>query len=384
MTFTTDATTGASVRARTGRTEARGDVVVVGGSGRVGRRLAAVLAPRLTGRVVLAGRDLPAAQCVAAGIGYGARAVRLDANDPRDVGTVLPTLAGAAVVVTCAPTRTPALAEACLRAGAHYVDVTADGALLSKIEALDPLARAHRAAAVLSVGLAPGLTNLFAAATSTRLDTCERVDLVVALGGGDVHGRAAIAWFLDGLDAEFDVPELDGYRRVRPLSQRRPFALPGGHRPVVGYRFDFPEQRTLSRTLGVPSVSSWLALNPPLAAGALALATRWGLGQLLHRPGVRWLALAALTRVHLGSDRAGVVVSATGTLAGAPAGVTLAATGRGEAALTALVAAAVAEQLLAGDVPPGVLHIEQLTDAATLLARLRHLQDPHAAAPQPQ
>lgn len=305
---------------------------------------------------------------------------------PPGPGELEQVLTGARLVLACAAHTSSALAEAVLQAGVHYVDVTADRALIAGIEALDPLARQHDAVAVLSVGLAPGLTNLLAAAACAGLDTVQRVDLLVQLGLGDAHGPAAITWTLDGLDAAFDVPEVGGWRAVRAFSQRRHFTTPAlpatvadkqpaARRRLVGYRFDFPEQRTLPRTLGVPAAASWLALDPPLATAALALAAEVGLGRLLRIPRARRLALAVLTRVHVGSDRAGAVATATGTRAGAPAECTLAVTGHGEATLTALVAAAVTEQLLTDGAPPGVHHIEEITDATAVIASLRRHPD---------
>lgn len=363
-----------------------GRVVLVGGYGHVGLRLAGILAPRFPGRVVIAGRNLAAAQRAAARLGHGSRAARLHADsltNSAGADELGHALAGADLVVACAGQSSSTLAQASLQAGVHYADVTADGALIADVEALDPLARRHDAAAVLSVGLAPGLTNLLAAAACAGLDTVERVDLLVQLGLGDPHGPAAISWTLDGLDDEFDVPEPEGPRRVRAFCELRRFtqprtmpdARPATQRPPVGYRFNFPEQRTLPRTLGVPAVASWLALEPPLAGAALALAARGGLARLLRPPLARRLTLSALTRVHLGSDRAGAAATATGTRAGASAECTLAVTGNGEATLTASVAAAVVEQLLTGNVQRGVHHIEEIIDAAAVLSSL---SSPHA------
>ncbi len=358
-----------------------GDIVLVGGYGQVGLEVARVLAPRYPGRVVLAGRTLPAAQAAAAVIGYGTRGAIVDADRLHQADSNA-LLADAALVLACAGHTRPTLAEAAIRAGADYADITADGTLIADIEALDPLARRNGVAAVLSVGLAPGLTNLLAAAACAGLDSVHRVDLLVRLGLGDVHGPAAWAWTVDALNAEFDVPSPSGSVRMRSLTQKRTFLLPeqpaagadgrpGPRRPVVGYRFDFPEQRTLARTLEVPAVASWLALDPPLVGAALSLASRSGVSRLLTNPGARRLTLAALSRTRIGSDTAGAVATATGYRAGAPAELTLDVTGRSEATITAHVAAHIAEQLLSHRNAAGVHHLEHVTTAADVLTTLR-------------
>lgn len=365
-----------------------GSIILVGGYGQVGQEVAGVLAPRYPGRVVLAGRTLATARAAAATIGHGTRAAQLDADNLHQADALL---SDAALVLACAGHTRPALAEASFRAGAHYADVTADSTLIAGIEALDPLARRHGATTVLSVGLAPGLTNLLAAAAAAGLDSVHRVDLLVRLGIGDTHGPAALGWTLDALNGEFDVPEPSGSRRVRPFTERRRFLLPdalpaaapgyrpGRHRPVVGHLFDFPEQRTLPRTLGVPAAVSWLALDPPLVGTALAVAARSGVARLLTHPRARRLALAALSRTHIGTDTAGAAATATGLRAGAPAELTLAVSGRSEATITAHVAALIAEQLLTHGIAPGVHHLEQVTTAADVLTALRS----RAALPSP-
>lgn len=360
----------------------RSSIVLVGGYGQVGREVARVLAPRFPGRVVIAGRTLPTARAAAATTGHGTRAAQLDADHLHQANTDA-LLTDAALVLACAGHTRPALAEASFRAGADYADVTADSGLIAGIEALDPLARRHGVAAVLSVGLAPGLTNLLAAAACAGLDSVRRVDLLVRLGVGDIHGPAALSWTLDALNGGFDVSESSGSRRGRAFTQRRTFLLPeplsaaapgdrsGRYRPVVGYRFDFPEQRTLPRTLGVPAAASWLALDPPLVGAALALASRSGASRLLTNRRARRLTLATLSRTHIGSDIAGAAATATGLRAGAPAELTLTVTGRNEATITAHVAAFIAEQLLTHDNTPGVHHLEQVTTAAEVLTALR-------------
>lgn len=359
-----------------------GSIVLVGGYGQVGQEVARVLAPRFPGRVVLAGRTLPAAQAAAAAIGHGTRAALVDA-DRLHQGDTDVLLTDAALVLACAGHTRPALAEASLRAGADYADVTADGPLIARIEELDPLARRHGVAAVLSVGLAPGLTNLLAAAACAGLDSVDRVDLLVRLGVGDIHGPAALGWTLDALNAVFAVAEHKGSRQVRAFAQRRKFVLPdplsaaapgdrpGRYRPVVGYRFDFPEQRTLPRTLGVPVAASWLALDPPLVGTALALASRSGASRLLSTPRARRLTLAALSRTHIGSDIAAAAATATGLHAGAPAELTLAVTGHSEATITAHVTALVAEKLLTQGIAAGVHHLEQVMTSTDVLTALR-------------
>lgn len=47
---------------------------------------------------------------------------------------------------------------------------------------------------MLSIGLAPGLTNLLAAHAHRLLDEVTELDIFIMLGLGDRHGKAAMEW----------------------------------------------------------------------------------------------------------------------------------------------------------------------------------------------
>ncbi|WP_433476707.1 hypothetical protein ACQPZP_06410 [Spirillospora sp. CA-142024] len=78
--------------------------------------------------------------------------------------------------------------------GVHYVDVSASREVLAGIAKLDRLATERSATAVLSVGLAPGITNLLA-----REFGGADLDIGVLLGSGERHGPSAVEWTLDSL-----------------------------------------------------------------------------------------------------------------------------------------------------------------------------------------
>lgn len=134
-------------------------IVVVGGYGAVGRVVSLALADRHHGTVVVAGRDVVRARTLARRSPGPLAPTEVDAADAAGLARVLD---GAGVLVMCADGANLDVARCCLERGVHYVDISASARVLGAIEALDPLARAHGAAAALSVGLAPGVTNLLA------------------------------------------------------------------------------------------------------------------------------------------------------------------------------------------------------------------------------
>ncbi|WP_021781556.1 saccharopine dehydrogenase family protein [Myxococcus hansupus] len=342
-----------------------GDIIVVGGYGQVGREVVRVLAPAFPGRVVVAGRSAARAEALARRTGEGARGLALDITSP----TALSRLEGAALVVMCLDQRTTFFVEQCLRAGIDYVDVTANGDSLAAFERLGPLAREAGSTAVVSVGIAPGLTQLLAAQAVSRLDATQRLDLFVLLGAGDVHGAAAIEWTLENLAAPFDVYRDGVLQRVHSFRETTDVQFPGERQARPAWRFNFPDQRAAARTLSVPTVSTWLRFDPSWLGGVAAFAVKAGLGRLLHRAWVRRALTWLSQRVHAGSDAFAVMARAEGQVAGVPAVRWAAVQGHREAEATGRVAAEVARELLTGRRPGGVLHLDQFVEQPEALVR---------------
>ena len=312
-------------------------ILILGGYGAVGREAATALVrhdPQPV--VVLAGRNPPTAQPFP-----GATAIRIDASNPSDLAGALNSVDA---VLMCAERDNARVARACLERGIDYLDVSASPEVHAEIEDLDDLARRHDATAVLSVGLAPGITNLLARHCVERSPTRE-VRIGVLLGSGEQHGRAALAWTLDGLGRLDDSWAMD-------------FPAPYGTRTV--HRFPFSDQYTLPHTLGISTASTGLCLDSRLTTALLAAAGRPAVARLLRHPKVRDTLLTVLARIHLGGDGFAVAVR-SGTAHAA-------FSGRRQSRATGLTAALLVRHLPA--LPAGVGHIEQLVEPTAFLTEV--------------
>ncbi|OCW57897.1 hypothetical protein AWJ14_03655 [Hoeflea olei] len=311
-------------------------IVIAGGYGHVGQKIARRLAHTGAVRVTIAGRDADKAQRAASRLGVGW--ARLDVTAPEARPDPL---AAADIVICCLDTPTDALARATLARGAAYVDITATDAVIRRIEALDGLAREHGTLAVLSVGLAPGLTNLLARQAVEAISQADAVRIGILLGLGDAHGPAALDWSLRSF-ASVDPGDISPMR-----------FQPGG-RPLPTVPFDFSDQHTLMRR-GYRAVETRLALGSPLV-------TPWTLGllsRLSRNAGVRRALVRLLGLLRIGDDRAALLVEASGQIGEGPARCSIALDGRREADITAMMAAEVALRLdTAG--AQGVRHIDEL------------------------
>jgi saccharopine dehydrogenase (NAD+, L-lysine forming) len=74
------------------------DILIVGGYGVVGRRIASELGPDYPGRVVVAGRSRARAEEAATAIGHGVRGRSIDITVPSSIAA---SLDGVGVVISC-------------------------------------------------------------------------------------------------------------------------------------------------------------------------------------------------------------------------------------------------------------------------------------------
>lgn len=339
---------------------ATGDIVIVGGYGHVGGNLAERLAPRYPERVVLAGRSQAKADEAADRLGHGSRGLMLDTahgSAPE----------GDAVVIMCLDMFDPSFASDCLANGLGYLDISADGRILEMIEALDATARRKGGTGLIDVGFAPGLSNLIARLLVESVSEVEQLDIFVLLGAGDDHGTAALEWTLDKFDSEFIAFEHGQPHWFRAQRETRPVEIPGHRWPALGVRFDFPEQRSLVRTLGVPTVSSWMTTLPPSAARSMRMAALAGGGELTRRPRSRKALLGMLERGGAGTNESGVLVQATDSQGQM---TELSVLSHDQSRLTGIATALFAAELIEGRVPPGVHHSDEVIEPRGLLRQI--------------
>ncbi len=339
-------------------------VLVLGGYGAVGSAICEELASIFDGRIIVAGRNLRQAHRLVLRLGERIETAQLDAAELAKYHEVL---SRTSVVVNCVEHNNLEVAKQCLAHSVHYVDISATIQILEQLQTLQSEAERANATAALSVGVAPGLTNLLAQHAQSHLGPLARIDLFVLLGLGDVHGVAAIRWTLRNLGQRFSILS-DGIRKeVRSFGEGRSTRMPEPLGERTAYRFDFSDQHTLPATLGIKSASTWLCFDSRLATGVLWLLANSRLLSIIPFWRLSWL-IAKLPRwFALGGTRFVIQVDAT-SASGRKGSFAL--MGDGEARTTGLVAAHVAKRLLSAPAAPGVLHIEQLLSLETLLSAL--------------
>lgn len=325
-------------------------ILIVGGYGHVGKLIARELLAKPNKGVRLAGRNREKAANTAAALGCESTVLDIAERE-----TWAPAVVESDVIVMCIDTPDNSLAAHVLMKGKHYVDISASQAVIEGVETLDSLARSSGGSAIVSVGFAPGLTNLMVKSAVERMDHAETARIGVLLGLGDAHGEAAILWTLSNA-SDPKMPDRTP-ARIRFGNDRK---------ASVAFPFPFSDQYAVRRTLGLSEAKTFLSLGHDFFT---TLAFR-GAPLLRDRPGAQRAIAGLLTRLRVGSDRAALAVEVLGRLDGQRASVTMTCEARREAEITARVAAFVIGRLLVTAAAPGVHHIDEVVDANSVFDEL--------------
>lgn len=271
--------------------------------------------------------------------------------------------------VMCLDLQHTEFVQACIKHHVDYIDVTANFSIMSNIQEIHPV----DSTIVLSVGLAPGITNMLVKQGKDRLDQVDAAHIYILLGLGEAHGRAAIEWTVDNLNAVYSVMEQGSAKQVRSFTDGKKMDFPAGLGQKTAYRFNFSDQHVLPRTLGIPSVSTRLCFDSGMLTTMLAGIMRTGIVRWLLRPSLREKVVALFEKTKWGSEIYAVKAVVTGTLNGRPVRYQGSVHGEKEFYATGRVAAFVAKQVYMGQLPVGVYHMEELFRPADLFADLREI-----------
>ncbi|UKS25187.1 saccharopine dehydrogenase NADP-binding domain-containing protein [Paenibacillus sp. HWE-109] len=346
-------------------------IVVVGGYGHVGKTICRELGAQYPRLVYAAGRNLASAEKFSRETGGSVLPMQLDIG--QEVAASV--FDQVKLVIMCLDQTDTAFVRACFRSGTHYIDVSADGRFLNQVEYWTAEAEANDATAVLSVGLAPGLTNLLARQTHNLLDHTKSLELAIMLGLGDQHGKAAIEWTVDNLSVNFPITQNARQITVDSFTDGKTIDFGAHLGRKRAYRFPFSDQQTLPRTLNVPSVSTRLCFDSKLATAFMAGLRATGTFRFLKFKGIRNATVRGFSKLHFGVDKFALKVEAHGEKGGKQTTVACLLQGSDQSQMTARVASYVADAVYSSKFPHGVYHIDQLFELTSLSDKV--LKDAH-------
>jgi hypothetical protein len=277
---------------------ARPIVLVVGGYGVFGRRIAANLSRRDEIDVVIAGRDPAAAATIARALG-AARVLSLavDLHRPDAVSKLL-AAKPAVIVDTLGPfqSRNLALPRRCAERGIHYVDIADARTRVAEIASLDAIARVGHAAIISGASTVPALTTAIVDELAPNPREVVAIDVGIAPSQRAPRGLATAASILSYCGAA--IPPVCGDRPEYGWGDltRHSYPAPVGERWLSNV--DTPERalwRTRYPALEEAAIRAGLEISIlHLGLTALSRGVRLGVLPQLSRFAKPFLRFAAL------------------------------------------------------------------------------------------
>jgi len=230
----------------------------------------------------------------------------------------------------------------CFESGVRYLDISAESHYLQGIAELNKLAESKNALGILSVGIAPGLTNLLVKKVLTKTKNPTRVSIGVLLGVGDSHGAQAFDWTIENL--------LKWKKTAKPTKLN--YGEPWGER--LSYPFDFSDQYVLEKTYNVP-VTTYMCFSSNLLTKIM-----FSYRNPLLAPIFRGMSkkLLHLLNSPMGSDAGYSLKVEAHDSSGSVSAITI--SGMTEAKITAIVTAEAAKFLAEKKNLVGVKHIHEV------------------------
>ena len=253
-------------------------MLVLGGYGHFGGNICKALAPDVT--VIVAGRDAHKAENFArtlgaarAGAHEGAHESAALDHNATNLAERLSGLRADAVVHTCGPFQAQDyhVAQACIAAGAHYIDLADGRAFVAGISELDAAARANDVLVASGASTLPALSSAVIdehRGLFVRLDT---IDISITPGQRTPRGLATLQAVLSYCGKPFSAWEAGRWRTVYGWQDVKYFSYPDlGGRWLA--RCDVPDLQLFpQRYPGVQRVRFDAALELPIAQAALWL-----------------------------------------------------------------------------------------------------------------
>lgn len=270
-----------------GRSLARPIVLILGGYGVFGRRIATNLAQRGDIDVVIAGRDAGAGAALSRALGaVQASSFAVDLQRPDAISRLL-ALKPTIIVDTVGPfqARNLALPRRCAEHGIHYVDIADARARVADILSLDAAARVSHAAIVSGASTVPALTTAIVDELAPNPREVVAIDVGITPGQRAPRGLATAAAILGYCGAQ-----------IPPVCGNRPEY---GWGDLARHAYPAPVGERWLSNVDTPERSLWRSRYPALEEAAIRAGLEIGvlhLGLTAMSRGVRLGVLPRLSR----------------------------------------------------------------------------------------
>ncbi|MGC8714361.1 MAG: saccharopine dehydrogenase family protein [Leptodesmis sp.] len=229
-------------------------VLILGGSGRIGRSVAADLIAHTEAEILLAGRNSAAGERVCNRLGTRAQFLMLNLEDQAGLSSAI---AQANLVIHCAGPfhfRDARVLKTCIDRGVNYVDVSDHPSFTRKAMEYSAAAAAAGVTAIVNTGIFPGISNSMVRQDVEQLDAAETIHLSYVVAGSGGAGITVMRTTFLGLQNPFQAWINGAWQTIKPYSDRETIEFPAPYGRTGVYWFDMPETFTLPNTFPVKTV----------------------------------------------------------------------------------------------------------------------------------
>jgi saccharopine dehydrogenase-like NADP-dependent oxidoreductase len=340
-------------------------VLILGGSGRIGRQVAADLVAHTTVEMTITGRHPGGGPRSPSGLGDRVQFQLLDLGDPAALQTAI---RAHDLVIHCAGPfhyRDVSVLEACIQHQVNYIDVSDHPAFTRQALACQAAAATAGITAVVNTGIFPGISNSLVRQGIEQLDTAESVHLSYIVAGSGGAGVTVMRTTFLGLQQPFLAWIGGQWQAIQPYSDREVIEFPPPYGKVGVYWFDMPEAFTLPATFPVQTVITKFATVPRFYNYLTWSVARWWHPRLLKMTAViEFLSYVSHFMTDVTDRFSGVGVAmrseVTGTKAGQPMRCCSTLVHPDTATAAGIGTGTIAELMLSGQLhKPGVWAVEQ-------------------------
>jgi saccharopine dehydrogenase (NAD+, L-lysine-forming) len=328
------------------------NILIIGGYGKVGRMISKNLAQFFPKKIIVAGRSFKKAKQLSEELNDIVIPYQLDISNQKDNEI----LENAKLVIMCIDQKDTKFVELCLEKGIHYMDITANHDFIDQVELLDHKAKSNYTTIALSIGLAPGITNLLVQHCVKEFSEINLISIFILLGIGEKHGEAAYRWTLDNIHSSYRIYNNGQTKDIESFSLPRSCDLIGNRK---FYTFNFSDQHTIARTIGAKQVLTRMAFDSKILTSLIALLRKSGLTYIFSFKIIQNVLIRFFKKMNIGSDLFAVKVEVENAKKEI---FECGFKGNGEAKITAFVVIEVALYIMQNNLPGGVKHIHQLIE----------------------
>ncbi len=250
-------------------------VLILGGSGRIGRSVAADLLAYTDAEILLAGRNGAAGERARARLGSRTRFLTLDLEDQAGLNS---TIAQSDLVIHCAGPfhyRDARVLKTCIDKGVNYIDVSDHPSFTRKAMEYSAAAETAGVTAIVNTGIFPGISNSMVRQDVEQLDTAEKIHVSYVVAGSGGAGVTVMRTTFLGLQKPFQAWINGAWQTIKPYSDRETVEFPAPYARTGVYWFDMPETFTLPNTFPVKTVITKFGTVPDLYNVLTWTVARW-------------------------------------------------------------------------------------------------------------